>query len=153
MIQSTLSQEPWLHDPTVADLPWREERTVLPSKLAFGVYLSDSEPNPLAVRPIPPVKRGLDELVSLIRKLGHDVIEWEPPSHSRAMEIGVCAQHNPVYCSLILSNSSKPSRVTAAPTFSTTLVCLASRSWNACRCSSVTKQSLARPVIKSMRLL
>jgi amidase len=89
MLKSTLSQKPWLRDPTVADLPWRDDRAILPSKLAFGVYRTDADQNQLAVRPLPPVKRGLEELVGLLRSLGHEVIEWEPPSHSRAMEIAV----------------------------------------------------------------
>lgn len=89
MVQSTLSQEPWLHDPRVTELPWNPERALLPSKLVFGVYRSNHEDDDLAGRPLPPVKRGLEELVSLAQKMGHEIIEWEPPSHIRAMKIAV----------------------------------------------------------------
>src|ERR1700761_7060454 len=45
MLKSTLSQKPWLHDPAVVDMPWREELASLSStdgaKLAFGFYPSD----------------------------------------------------------------------------------------------------------------
>ena len=89
MLQSTLSQEPWLHDPAVTEIPWREELCKLTTKMAFGVYRTDPGDSPLAVRPLPPVNRAMEEVISVMRKLGHDVIEWTPPSHSRAMEIGV----------------------------------------------------------------
>ena len=89
MIKSTLSQEPWLHDPAVAEIPWREEQTKLPSKMAFGVYRVDGLETPLSVSPIAPVQRGLDEAIALLKKLGHEVIEWNPPSHARAMGIAV----------------------------------------------------------------
>jgi amidase len=87
-IQSTLSQEPWLHDPAVIELPWREERATMPptdaSKLTFGIYPTDG-----VVNPLPPVKRAMEMVKTLIHKLGHDTIDWNPPSHARGNEIAV----------------------------------------------------------------
>ena len=89
MLQATLGQGPWLHDPAVTEMPWRDEQTKLPEKMAFGIYRTDPSDSALAVRPLPPIKRAMEEVIGVMRKLGHEVIEWEPPSHARAMEIGV----------------------------------------------------------------
>jgi amidase len=88
MLQATLSQEPWIHDPAVVEIPWRQElATSLPrdgSRLTFGLYKTTGE-----VTPLPPVQRALALVVNLIRQMGHDVIEWNPPSHMEATELAV----------------------------------------------------------------
>ncbi len=38
---SYLAQEPWLHDPQVVPIPWREEAEKLPEKLCFGIATHD----------------------------------------------------------------------------------------------------------------
>ncbi|KAJ9640388.1 hypothetical protein H2201_002564 [Coniosporium apollinis] len=86
MIKSLLSQEPWLHDPMVNELPWRDEQEkqildlVRPAskggKLAFGVLKHDG-----AVAPQPPVRRAIEMVVKTLEGLGHEIIEWKPPSH------------------------------------------------------------------------
>lgn len=70
-------------------MPWREELTKLPAKLAFGVYRTDKRERLLSARPLPPVKRAMDEVVTLLQDLGHDIIEWDPPSHARAIEVAL----------------------------------------------------------------
>lgn len=87
MIESTLRQEPWLYDPAVVDMPWREPQA-LPkdgSKLTFGLYFTDG-----SVNPQPPVQRALETMKTLIQSMGHDVVEWNPPSHARALQLAVC---------------------------------------------------------------
>lgn len=84
MLKSTLEQQPWLYDPAVVDMPWRDELSTLPVRLAFGIYRADDQ-----VRPLAPVKRAIEELITTLQKLGHEVIEWNPPSHTKTMEIGV----------------------------------------------------------------
>lgn len=83
MLQATLSQKPWLYDPDVIEMPWREElATSLPqdgSKLTFGLHTTTGE-----VTPLPPVQRALALIAALIRRMGHDVIDWNPPSHVEA---------------------------------------------------------------------
>ena len=90
LIQSTLSQQPWLHDPGVVEIPWREELTTMPpidgTTLTFGIYAADGMINPL-----PPIKRAIEIVKSMIHKLGHESIEWNPPSHERAVDIAVRA--------------------------------------------------------------
>lgn len=93
MLKSVLSQQPWLYDPLVAEIPWRDEqeRAVLDliksggaGQLAFGVLRHDDR-----ISPQPPVKRAIEIVIKTIEKLGHNVIEWDPPSHSRGVQIAV----------------------------------------------------------------
>jgi amidase len=83
-----------LHDPLVAEIPWRDEQeqAVLDivkasggGQLAFGIIRNDG-----IVHPQPPVRRAMDIVVKAIEKLGHKVIEWNPPAHARCLDIAVC---------------------------------------------------------------
>jgi amidase len=87
LVKSLLSQKPWLYDPLVVELPWRDdqEKTALDlikssqsggGELAFGVLKHDG-----VITPQPPVARAMDIVVETLKKLGHKIIEWEPPSH------------------------------------------------------------------------
>jgi amidase len=69
--QALLSKEPWLHDPTVIELPWRPQR--LPEKLSFGYYVYDQH------TPHPPILRALKTVADALKAAGHEVIEWKPP--------------------------------------------------------------------------
>lgn len=87
-MEAVLSTKPWLHDPLVLELPWRESifQHALNSdrKMAFGILLNDGQ---ASVQP--PVSRALQRVVDVVKRLGHQVIEWKPPSHKRANEISV----------------------------------------------------------------
>jgi len=90
-MKALLTQQPWLHDPLVVEMPWRSEpeQAVLDAvadsstKLSFGVLRDDG-----MVTPHPPVTRAVNIVVETLRKLGHEVIEWDPPSHRKLMAIG-----------------------------------------------------------------
>jgi amidase len=93
MMKSILSQEPWLHDPLVAEIPWRDaqEQAVFDlvnssgaGQLSFGVMYLDGD-----IHPQPPVRRAIEIVVKTVEKLGHKVIEWKPPSHQRGTELAV----------------------------------------------------------------
>ena len=77
LIKSLLSQQPWLHDPLVNEIPWRDdhEKQVKDSiqgsqsgkpKLAFGIMKHDG-----AVTPHPPVQRAMDIVMTTLERLGH----------------------------------------------------------------------------------
>lgn len=76
--KALLSQQPWLHDPFVLELPWRDEQeeAVLkliraqesPGQLAFGILKDDG-----TVTPHPPVKRAMEMVTQTIQRLGHKV--------------------------------------------------------------------------------
>jgi amidase len=94
VIKSLLSKSPWLHDPLVAEIPWRDEQEQFvfdlvksggDGKLSFGIMYSDG-----VVNVQPPVRRALDIVVKTAEKLGHTIVEWKPPSHERGLEIAVC---------------------------------------------------------------
>ncbi|MCJ1303695.1 Acetamidase [Hypocenomyce scalaris] len=93
MFKSLLSQQPWLHDPLVLEIPWRDEleQQVIDlvastksgtNKLAFGILKHDG-----VVTPHPPVRRAMDIVVKTLEKLGHKTIEWKPPSHKHGNDI------------------------------------------------------------------
>jgi amidase len=93
VIKGILSQQPWLHDPLVCEIPWRDEQEqaileVVKSsgsgRLAFGVLRHDG-----IVQPQPPVRRAVEIAIRTIEKLGHKVIEWKPPSHQAGLDIAV----------------------------------------------------------------
>ncbi|KAL9111548.1 MAG: hypothetical protein Q9227_004036 [Pyrenula ochraceoflavens] len=93
IVQSILSQKPWLHDPLVNEIPWRneKEKEILDlirtsssgrGQLAFGLLKHDG-----VVSLHPPVKRALQIVESALVKLGHKIINWEPPSHAHGNSI------------------------------------------------------------------
>jgi amidase len=95
--QAFLDQKPWEIDPLVHEIPWRymEENSINENihdgrgmekrggKLCFGVLKSDG-----VVTPMPPIKRATDILVAALEKAGHEVIEWDPPSHRTIADTG-----------------------------------------------------------------
>ncbi|KAL2871011.1 putative general amidase GmdA [Aspergillus lucknowensis] len=93
LFKAVLSQQPWLHDPLALELPWRsdieqETRALVeqsakdPSKLAFAIMKNDG-----MVVPHPPIARALDIVEQTLKRLGHKVIEWNPPSHATAVKL------------------------------------------------------------------
>ncbi|KAL8733922.1 MAG: hypothetical protein Q9181_003397 [Wetmoreana brouardii] len=84
LVKSLLTREPWLHDPLVHELPWREDKAMIPQnqKLSFAVLRHDG-----GVSLHPPVKRAVETVVNTLKDQGHKVIEWKPPSHKRGLDV------------------------------------------------------------------
>ncbi|EMC99608.1 hypothetical protein BAUCODRAFT_21378 [Baudoinia panamericana UAMH 10762] len=91
LVQGLLSTQPWLHDPLVNELPWRDEAELaildplkrINTQLSFGVIRHDG-----ACAPHPPVARAVDMVVHTLKRLGHNVIDWKPTvTHSKLAEI------------------------------------------------------------------
>jgi amidase len=92
LTKAILSTNPWLHDPLVVDMPWRDAQEqaiwdIVKSssekgKLSFAVMASDG-----IVNPSPPVSRAISMVVDALRNAGHKIIEWKPPSHAKLQEI------------------------------------------------------------------
>lgn len=85
LFHAILTREPWLQDPQVVQMPWRDAEEAKVSsiiesggrqQLVFGVMKSDG-----IVNPHPPVLRAITLLTAALLKAGHKVIEWKPPSH------------------------------------------------------------------------
>lgn len=88
LVKSLLSREPWLHDPLVHDIPWRDEKAVISKdqKLFFAVLRHDG-----VVSLHPPVKRALETVTERLEKQGHRIIEWKPPDHQRGVDTIIAA--------------------------------------------------------------
>ncbi|KAK5798225.1 hypothetical protein VI817_004516 [Penicillium citrinum] len=97
LFQSVLGQQPWLHDPLALELPWRdsmvqetlsliEESKKGSSKLSFAIMTFDG-----AGRIHPPIARGLNIVKQTLKRLGHDIIDWNPPSHATALTLAAKA--------------------------------------------------------------
>ncbi|RVX69367.1 hypothetical protein B0A52_06962 [Exophiala mesophila] len=95
LTKSLLSQNPWLYDPLVVDMPWRDAqeqaiRDVVSSAasssgpLSFGYFKSDG-----VVNPQPPVARAVDMVVEALKTAGHKIFEWKPPPHTELIAIAM----------------------------------------------------------------
>ncbi|KAK6846198.1 amidase [Apiospora arundinis] len=90
LTKSILSAEPWLHDPLVAEIPWRgdlEAQTkelIASSQLSVGFLDHDG-----IVAPHPPLKRALALLRGVVARSGNQAFEWQPPDylHPRVAEL------------------------------------------------------------------
>lgn len=89
LMRSILATQPWLQDPLVVGLPYRhgmekEAHELANRQLCFGIMAHDG-----IVTPHPPVSRAIELVRLAIAKAGHQVIDWQPPSHSEASAIMV----------------------------------------------------------------
>ncbi|KAF3482023.1 general amidase [Arthroderma uncinatum] len=96
MMKSMLSTQPWLRDPDVISIPWREEVAAATMARAGPDGSAKSDQRPLKfgilytdniITPHPPVTRGLHVIEDAIKKAGHKVIPWNPPAHSTGIKI------------------------------------------------------------------
>ncbi|EKG12905.1 Amidase [Macrophomina phaseolina MS6] len=95
LMKSLLSCEPWLSDPLVLEIPWRDDiyletlkrASGAGRKLSFGVLRSDG-----VVNPQPPVVRALDMVESAVRRAGHEVVSFSLPRYPEALQLffGAC---------------------------------------------------------------
>ncbi|KAH6629263.1 amidase signature domain-containing protein [Boeremia exigua] len=95
--KALLSQQPWLHDPMVHEIPWRseEEESVqqllqfvgeaVPKekKLSFGILHTDG-----VVSPTAPIHRAIEIVSKALKSAGHEVVAWAPPSHKVLNDAG-----------------------------------------------------------------
>jgi amidase len=78
--KAIITSEPWLIDPKCVPIPWRPVEP--PKKLKIGVLRHDG-----IVMPTPPVKRALATAIEKLRKAGHEIVEWSPEGHSKALSL------------------------------------------------------------------
>ncbi|KAF2009501.1 amidase [Aaosphaeria arxii CBS 175.79] len=98
LTKAILSQNPWLHDPLVHEIPWRysSEQEILAltgaigdasqvGKLSIGILHTDG-----VVNPLPPIRRALSIVATKLQQLGHEVLPWTPtPTHSSLLATGL----------------------------------------------------------------
>ncbi|KAI1075752.1 amidase signature domain-containing protein [Whalleya microplaca] len=83
--KAVLDRRPWLHEPGLVALGWRDEKATLPPgrKIRLGVLWDDG-----VVKPHPPVLRGLTEVVEKLRGSERiELVDWKPWKHDWAWEI------------------------------------------------------------------
>ncbi|KAF2128097.1 amidase [Dothidotthia symphoricarpi CBS 119687] len=72
--------QPWLVDPKMLPIPWRQVE--LKTKLKIAVLWNDG-----ICLPTPPVTRALKETVEKLKQAGHDIVQWDPEHHAKALEL------------------------------------------------------------------
>ncbi|KAH9858328.1 general amidase GmdA [Lenzites betulinus] len=80
-----LANEPWLAEPPLLELPWRQDvadGSGVPAKLTVAVLWDDG-----VVAPHPPIVDALARGRDALRAAGHDVISWEPVDHQAAWDL------------------------------------------------------------------
>ena len=73
---------PWRQDALEAIRRRKNNPGMANGRLVFGILPSDGH-----VRPHPPIQRALNIAMNALRQCGHEVIEWNPPSHIPAVEV------------------------------------------------------------------
>lgn len=81
LVKAVLADEPWLRDPLVAEIPWREDvyeatkNDAGQKQLVIGIAPTDG-----LVTPQPPVLRAVETVASALRAAGHVVIPFTTDS-------------------------------------------------------------------------
>jgi amidase len=70
----------WKVDPKMLPIPWRP--VDLAKKLKVAVLWNDG-----ICAPTPPVARALRETTEKLKKAGHEVLDWDPKLHGKALEL------------------------------------------------------------------
>ncbi|KAI3406589.1 hypothetical protein KGF56_000721 [Candida oxycetoniae] len=73
--------KPWDYDTWSIPMPWREVTKPNAKDITIAVIRDDG-----LVRPSPPIRRGLNEVVSKLKAAGVNVIEFTPPNTKLAYE-------------------------------------------------------------------
>jgi amidase len=78
--KAVIDAQPWLLDPKVLPIPWRQVEQK--KKLKIAVLWNDG-----ICMPTPPVTRALKETTETLKRAGHEIIEWDPKLHGKALEL------------------------------------------------------------------
>ena len=88
-MKTVIAAKPWLSEPSLVPLPWRDEESYLgvtssgAKKLKVGVLWHDG-----VVKPHPPITWALQKVVSKLRSIeGIEIVDWKPYEHDEAWEI------------------------------------------------------------------
>ncbi|MCJ1436725.1 hypothetical protein MMC27_006107 [Xylographa pallens] len=91
--KTILDTSPWKEDIDVLEMPWSDDkiqtvrnracrRGERDGKLTFGIMNCDK-----FVLPHPPVNRAMKLVTQALLERGYEVIEWDPPLHSPAIDV------------------------------------------------------------------
>ncbi|KAF4993498.1 hypothetical protein FGRMN_6427 [Fusarium graminum] len=84
LTKQCLLAEPWLLDPNVVPIPWRQDvfEKIQQRPLTIGVILDDG-----VVRPHPEIQLAVERAAALFEKAGHKVISWSTSEHMSCIEV------------------------------------------------------------------
>ncbi|RFU32954.1 hypothetical protein B7463_g3365, partial [Scytalidium lignicola] len=86
VFKSLLSTKPWIQDPYVVPIPWRDPSSERDKRPAFGFMRHDGN-----VHPHPPVSRALETIYRALQEAGYELLDWNPPSNNNSIAI-----HGPI---------------------------------------------------------
>lgn len=93
-LRAVMATRPWLSDPAVVPIPYRQDVTDAFASRANPDGTSKDRPLKIGilwtdgvVEPHPPIRRGLNLLAHAVKSAGHKLADWEPPSHLIAQNI------------------------------------------------------------------
>ena len=87
-MKTVLAAKPWVIDPSLVPLPWRDEQPYFEEKdnckrIKIAVLWTDE-----VVKPHAPITRALKEVINKVRKVrGVEVVDWKPYKHEFAWEL------------------------------------------------------------------
>ncbi|EWG51017.1 hypothetical protein FVEG_10130 [Fusarium verticillioides 7600] len=96
VFEAVLMTEPWMKDPAVIPIPFRKDVTESYRRRADEKGNAKFGERPLKMGVLwcdgmvglhPPVLRGLEVVVEALKKAGHKIVDWKPPSHETATNI------------------------------------------------------------------
>lgn len=95
LVKAVLADEPWLRDPLVAEMPWREDAYEATKQLATAEGTQETQgkkqlvigiaPTDGVLTPQPPVLRAVETVAAVLRAQGHVVIPF-PPADPKTTE-------------------------------------------------------------------
>ncbi|VUC32421.1 unnamed protein product [Clonostachys rosea] len=86
--KAMIQTEGWGSDPALINMPWRSAiLDDVRDRSASGGLCFAALPHDGVVRPHPTVARGVEIAIDAVQQAGHQVIEWNPPSHLAAAQI------------------------------------------------------------------
>ncbi|PQE17284.1 putative general amidase protein [Rutstroemia sp. NJR-2017a BVV2] len=110
-VKSVLAEEPWKYDSKVIPMAWRQgEADTIKSKLSSGGLTIGYFDCDGVVLPHPPITRGVQTVVDVLKKNGHDVFSWKPYKHDYAVNLigGIYASDGGIDVINELKNSGEP---------------------------------------------
>lgn len=83
-MRDLIRNEPWTKDSRCAPITWQASvyKETLEKKLTIGILVDDG-----IVRPQPPIERVLRLAAELLKKNGHDIVEWTHDLHHECIEL------------------------------------------------------------------
>lgn len=82
-MKTVIDSKPWIQEPSLVPIPWRDSQQHLPDKVKVGIMWDDD-----VVKPHPPITRALKQMHSrLSAACDVDIVDWKPYRHDYAWEL------------------------------------------------------------------